>query len=209
MLLLRLPDELVVTVLSFLGAEELARVACTHRAARELVIDAIHAVTHVLGVADEIDDYTLHGLFGVEMRDALRAILGQGLDRVRALSECTEFQLYMPTLAQALADRGSVVWLDGGDVRLEPTHAVGDIMRDVYHSDDLRDLYVDEDELCALAGADMRRFLDATDVRAIRECGTRRYVKRLHVPTTVLHPCTVHARAARLLRTLAHGREAA
>ena len=215
-MLLDLPDALIGLVLRRLHAVELACLKCTHRGARELVEHEIYERAHAMGVQDDIDDFTLHGLYGIEMREAMCAVLAHAPERMDALEECLEFQLYRPTLEQMLEDRGSVVWHDGDDVRLVTADVFLDVMRDDCAHSDMEECLVDEETLQTLARNDKKRFVAVTGVgRALLHRGRGRssehpscrvemvYVKRLHQPTEVLHACMVHSRAAHILVGLA------
>ena len=208
-----LPSDLVCFVISRLGAADLRHVLCVCREARTHVIDAIYNISHRCGWEEAIDDYTPHGLLGMEMATALRAVICHAPERLDALENCVEFQLYRPTLGQLHEDRGSVLWHNGDDVVSAPTSSFLDEVLDSSHPSPQTgwedSVLIDNETMDFLCRGDERGFARLTDLRPqlLHTRGNPRvmrvFTKAVHESTEVLHACMVHVRSAALLASLA------
>jgi hypothetical protein len=207
-----LPPELACGLLGRLGAADLRNVRGVCREARTEVMDAIHSIAHRRGWADAIDDFTPHGLLGMEMACHLRAVLERAPEQIDALSNCVEFQLYRPTLDQLQEDRGSVLWHDGTNVELGPASSFRDEVDCTHapppHGGWDEQVIVDGEVIDVAARGDRVGFLRLTDLRPtilhtrVEPRLQRVFTKLVHEPTEALHACMVHVRSAALLASL-------
>ena len=209
-----LPAELVCNVLRRLGACDLRHVLGVCRDARTHVIEAIYDVALARQWVGAIDDYTPHGLLGMEMAEALRTLLQHAPERVDALANCVEFQMYRPTLGQLHDDRGSVVWHDDDGVEVGPASRFRDEVDTTFegstpHAGWDEQLLVDVATVEVASRGDVGGFVRVTDMRpSLLHARTaprlsRVYTKVLHEPTEGLHACMVHVRSAALFASLA------
>lgn len=211
----RLPRDVLVTVISSLGCEHVLMCATVSRSFLALVPECINALARTFHICDTLSDHHMHNLLGYEMRKDLRELFrGDASWRARALlwSESLSFQLHRPSFDQLMLDTGSVVWMEGACVRLEPSHVFLDEVLP-FVAADWGQLSVElaainatfEQDLCAGARIDAQRRLGLQlQVLHSRRDGIDNRVhilsKQLHQETRCLFAMLVSAPAARLLR---------